>query len=214
MPAPAHTRRTRSLAWVLGLIALGVLAVLPTVFRREPPATPVPPELARVDASQLIRMDGRLVFRDDTNRTFTGWMTEAYPDGTPKSQSQVSLGSLNGISEGFHTNGVLQVREHFVDGISEGLIQKWHPDGARLSEGVARNGQLEGTFRRWHPNGVLAEEITLRQGQPEGPSRAWFPSGSLKADVELKNGQVVRQTFWNDGEQPGTNLSRNQEAPP
>ncbi|MGE3309429.1 MAG: toxin-antitoxin system YwqK family antitoxin [Limisphaerales bacterium] len=214
MQAQVHDRRRRPLAWFLALVILVGSAAVLTYLRRESPVPPAPPEPLLVDASRLVRLNGRLVYREDTNQVFAGWITESYPDGTLKSRSEVSDGALNGLSEGFHTNGVLQVREHFVDGVSEGLIQKWHADGTRLSEGTARQGQLEGTFRRWHPNGVLAEEIILRGGQPEGASRAWFPSGAQKAEVELRDGAVVRQTFWNDGERPAANLTQSQAPPP
>lgn len=192
----------RSFAWLLGLLAFGAIAALVFYSRRDAPPRPATPEPEPIDASRLIRLDGRLVLRDNTNQPFSGWMTEHYPDGTPKSRSEIFQGVLNGVSEGFYTNGTLQVREHFVSGIGEGPVLKWHPDGARLSEGIAHQGQLEGVFRRWHTNGVLAEEITLKAGQPHGPSRAWFPSGSLKAEVELNEGKVVTQTFWKDGEKP------------
>jgi antitoxin component YwqK of YwqJK toxin-antitoxin module len=46
----------------------------------------------------------------------------------------VSNGQLNGVSEGWFTNGVLQIREHFMDGSSEGPVTKWHSSGAKLSE--------------------------------------------------------------------------------
>lgn len=201
-PASKVPPQSRSLIWFLGLVVLGGIAGLVFYAQRAPTPPPAPPEPAKVDISELIRIDGRLVLRGNTNQAFTGWMTEQYPDGTPKSRSELSNGVLNGTSEGFHTNGVLQIREHFAAGIGDGPVQKWHPDGSQLSEGTAQNGQLEGLFRRWHTNGVLAEEIMLQAGQPHGPSRAWFPSGSLKAEVELENGKVVRQTFWNDGEKP------------
>jgi len=194
--------RSRSLAWFLGLVVVGGTFAWIVSSRQNPPSQPIPPTppLAEIDAAQLIRWDGRLVLRDNTNQTFNGWMTEHYQNGPLKSRSQISNGVLSGISEGFHTNGILQIREQFVDGIGDGLVEKWHPDGARLSSGTARHGQLEGTFRRWHTNGVLAEEISLKDGQPHGNSRAWFASGSLKAEVELENGKIVRQTFWKDGE--------------
>lgn len=200
MQPPSTPSTSRSLAWFLGLVVLGGILAWIAYSRRPLPSPPTPPPLAEVDASQLIRLDGRLVLRGNTNEAFTGWLTEHYPDGPLKSRSQISNGVLNGVSEGFHTNGILQIREQFVEGVGNGPVEKWHPDGSRLSEGTARHGQLEGTFRRWHTNGVLAEEIHLTNGQPHGSSRAWFASGSLKAEVELENGKVVRQTFWKDGE--------------
>lgn len=191
---------------VLGLLAAGAWWFLES----RPPA----PNRAEAALTDLVRSDGRLFLRGTTNAPFTGWMTEHYPEGAVKSRSQVVDGLLHGVSEGWRTNGQLQVREHFVGGVAEGPVTKWHPDGTRLSEGLARAGRLEGTFRRWHPNGVLAEEVTLRAGQPDGLSRAWFPSGHLKAEVELEQGRVVRQQFWPDGQQPRLAQVSNPTRPP
>ena len=157
-------------------------------------------ELPSELASNLTLRDGRLQ-APGAGGPFDGWMLERYPDSGLKSRSRVVGGRLEGVSEGWHTNGVRQVEEHFEGGVSEGLVRKWHGNGVKLSEGTARAGKFEGVFRRWHPNGVLAEEVNLVAGEPEGVARSWFPSGSLKAEVTLKSGQVLTQKFWQDGEQ-------------
>lgn len=194
---PAKPKGRRSKAWWRWVALAGALGLGILVWRQRPAPVELPSELA----ANLTRRDGRL-YAPDSKVPFTGWMLERYPDAALKSRSQISNGVLQGISEGWHTNGVRQVEEHFVAGVSEGPVTKWHPDGAKLSEGTAHGGKLEGLFRRWHPNGVLSEELTLVGGQPGGISRAWFPSGSLKAEVVLEQGRVVTQKFWQDGERP------------
>ena len=156
-------------------------------------------------ASELMRREG--AWWDPTdNKPFTGWLIERYPDHQLQSRSALSNGILAGVSEGWNTNGVQQIREEFLAGLSEGPVVRWREDGTRLSEGVARAGKLEGQFRRWHPNGRLAEEVTLRRGEARGVSRAWFPGGNLKAEVRLNDGKVVAQQFWKDGEQDGATV--------
>lgn len=169
--------------------------------------SPVPKEPASELVARLIQRDGRL-YSPDSTEPFTGWMVDYFPDSTFKSRSWVSKGVLDGVSEGWHTNGVLQVREHFVRGISEGPVAKWYPDGAKQSEGIAKHGRLEGPFRRWHPNGTPSEEVTLVDGKPEGLSRSWYPSGNLKAEVTLRSGQVISKQYWKDGEAPEMALTK------
>lgn len=168
-------------------------------WRTEAPSAPAP--AVTVTLGELTFHEGRMVRTGETN-AFTGWMEESYPGAGPKSRSWIAAGRLDGVSEGWFTNGVMQVREHFVAGLSEGTVTRWYETGAMQSEGTALAGKLEGTFRRWHENGVLAEELHLRAGQPEGLSRAWFPSGCPKAEVTLKDGKIVQQQFWKDGERP------------
>ncbi len=161
------------------------------------PPEPAPPfEALLVD---LVRIEGRLHLAGDEN-PFTGVMVEHYPDGRTKSRVELEDGVLHGVAEGWWRDGTLQMREHFVAGASHGTRLRWYADGTRESETEIVNGQLHGTFKLWHENGELAQEIEMRNGRPHGESKAYFPSGYLKAVAEMNQGQVVRQSFWNDGE--------------
>lgn len=196
LDAPPQTRRRPILVVMAALAALAVVAVFVLG-----PRTPAPSPAAERLVSELVRRDGGLT-DPSTGLLFTGWMLERYPEGALRSKSWLSNGVLAGLSEGWYTNGVLEIREQFVAGKSQGAVTRWREDGTVLSEGTAVDGRLDGIFRRWHPNGQLAEEATLRLGVPEGVSRAWHPDGSLRAEVQLEGGQVVRQQFWKVGERP------------
>lgn len=176
--------------------ALLLWLVAPKVLVRR--AEPLP-EVLR---SELRLQEGKLV-RLGASNAFSGFVIERYPAGLMMSRSSVSNGLLNGISQGWHTNGQTQVIEHFQNGVSHGIRTKWYEGGQKLSEVQVVQGKLSGTFRRWHETGALAEEVELQAGQPEGVSSSYFVSGFLKARAVLRNGKVVEQKFWNDGEQPG-----------
>jgi len=183
------------------MLAVTVMGVV--LFQRS--RVPGPPAPERTEA-ELIRRDGVLMEKAGSH-PFSGWLVERQPAGSLRSRSWISNGILSGVSEGWHTNGVLLIREQFVAGLSEGPVTRWRDDGSKLSEGVARAGKLEGVFRRWHANGQLAEEVTLRAGEPQGLSRAWYPGGSLKAEVQLDGGNVVAERFWKDGEKDGQSMA-------
>ena len=76
-------------------------------------------DLPEAADSELTMVEGRLVRSGETN-AFTGWMTETYTNSTLKSRSAISNGLMHGVSEGWYTNGQIQVREHFVEGVSHG----------------------------------------------------------------------------------------------
>jgi hypothetical protein len=158
-----------------------------------------PAKVPEAPRAELVLQQGRL-FHPGQTAPFTGRMTELYPSGAKKSRSMVVNGLLHGISEGWHTNGQLAVREHFQAGISHGWRTKWFAGGAKMSEANIVNGQLQGTFRRWHENGVLAEQIEMRHGNVEGLARAYYPSGFLKAQARMQEGKLMEQRFWPDGE--------------
>ncbi len=204
-PVEGLAGRVWRVLWV-GLVALAVVGGTVWLMR------PKPVQELTMSATELERVEGRLMVRGQTNQPYTGWMTEHDANGMLKSRSHVVNGVLDGLSEGWFTNGVVQVREHFVGGIADGVVTRWHGNGAKLSEGTARQGRLEGVFRRWHDNGRLAEEVNLRAGVAHGISKAWFPSGNQKAEVRLEDGKVVQKQFWQDGEHPGIAVATNGES--
>jgi antitoxin component YwqK of YwqJK toxin-antitoxin module len=136
--------------------------------------------------SALVLHDGRL-WRG--SRAFTCLMIEHYPSGAPKSRSAIFDGMLHGVSDGWHTNRVLQVREHFVRGISHGRRVRWDEQGRKVTEAQIVEGKMQ-AFWRWHDNGQLAEEIVMKDGKPDGRSRAWFPSELLKTETTVVQGKV------------------------
>jgi antitoxin component YwqK of YwqJK toxin-antitoxin module len=184
----------RPIVWIVATLAGVVLLGMLLNARK-----PLPPSSREVPASELVVREGRSHWKDEAV-PFTGFIVEHYPDDSLKSRSYLVDGRMHGVSEGWFTNGVLQVREHFREGVSHGLREKWHPNGAKLSETPIENGKVHGSFMRWHDNGALAERLRMHQGEPDGESIAFFPSGSVKARVLVKNGQVVRRETWKDGE--------------
>ena len=189
---------TRHLRWLLPVVAVGALLFF---IRPTKPVRVVAPLPATVEVLRAgLELRSARLYRIGASNTFNGWMVEAHQDGTPRSRSAITNGQLHGWSQGWHTNGQLQVTECFVEGVSQGSRTKWSAAGVKLSEAAIVNGQLHGTYRRWHENGALAEQVEFSAGQPEGVSLAWFESGFLKARAASRAGQVIQQERWKDGE--------------
>ena len=196
----ARVARIKRLAFVVLLPMLAALGCF--WFNRQNPRPPrVETSTAVLEVSQtnLVLADGRLRQLGQSN-SFSGFMVEQYPDGRHLSRSAITNGLLHGFSQGWYTNGQLQVTEQFKEGVSHGLRTKWYSSGAKQSEANIVDGKLNGPFRKWHENGTLSEELEFAAGQPEGISLAYFPSSYLKARVVTKQGKLVEQEFWKDGE--------------
>jgi len=196
MPRPNRTRRALVRNSLLLFLAFCAVALLLLLWRQTPRPQAQLPEVSRAD---LVLRAGLWYQAGQTN-PFTGWLVEFYQPGSLRSRSVVSNGLLNGVSEGWYTNGQIQVREHFKDGISHGWRQKWHENGSNLSEATIVEGKIVGTFRSWHDNGQLAEQIEMRQGNPDGVAFAYYPSGFLKARTRVEDGKILEQKSWHDGE--------------
>ena len=175
---------------VRGLLVLGFLAGTILIFLLKPSKRDtVPPE--QVSRNQLVLQQGRLMKTSQTN-AFTGLMVEFYPDGTLQSRSVVSNGLLHGVSEGWHTNGVLAITEVFVDGKSHGTRIKWDAASNRIAETTIFAGQIHGSHREWYTNGQPALEMSMVDGKAQGLARKWNLDASLAGQWVLSNGVVVQ----------------------
>lgn len=193
------TDYTRPRAFRIGVALMITLALSAAVWIMRLGSQRADLKPVEAPRTELKLQNGRL-YRLGSANSFSGLMIERYPDGALQSRTAVVEGLLQGLSEGWLTNGQLHVTEHFNGGVSHGLRTKWYPSGKKLSEAHIVDGQFEGVFRKWHENGVLAEQIQFINGQPAGVSQAWFQSGFLKARARLEAGKVVEQQFWKDGE--------------
>ena len=151
-----------------------------------------------------------------TGELFKGYLVEYYPASKTnkleqvvgkgsqlKSRSVIRGGKLNGLSEGWYSDGQQQVAEVFVDGKSHGVRVKWHRNGQKSAEDSIVNGELNGPCHKWHDNGQLAEEMAMVEGLADGQARSWHSDGSQKAQVTLEMGKVIEQKFWGKSEKPG-----------
>jgi antitoxin component YwqK of YwqJK toxin-antitoxin module len=155
---------------------------------------PAPHRAAAIEKNrnELEFRDGR--FLDGTN-FFTGTVVEFYAPGQLKSRSNILNGLAEGLSQGWFTNGVLQVTESFTHGVSNGERIKFYESGQKLSVACIVDGQLQGRYQRWHDNGHLAEQVNLTNGVASGEALAYYADGSLKSRVLLADGKVIQSQF-------------------
>jgi len=182
--------------------ALGVVGLIWFLNRHVAPSTGTDQVDSNVEVLKSgLELKAGHLYRIGSTDLFTGLMLERSANDLLRSRTAVSNGLLQGLSEGWHTNGQLQVTEYFKEGVSHGLRTKWYPSGAKLSEGEIVDGKFHGTFRRWTETGSLAEQVEFTDGQPDGLSLAYYPSGFLKARIFMDKGKVLEKNYWPDGEQ-------------
>ncbi len=183
----------RRLALLVVLGSVGAGALLLFMASRSPKAFP---EMLR---SQLTVHENRWYALGQAT-PFTGVIVDTYESGALKSRMAVSNGLLEGLSEGWFTNGQPQIQETFRAGVSHGLRTKWHDNGRKMSEALVVDGKIEGVFRRWSKDGSLSEEIQMKGGAANGIARAYHPDGSLRAQARLENDRLLEQELWQPGQ--------------
>lgn len=70
----------------------------------------------------------------------------------------------------------------YADGLEDGPVREWFPDGADRAEGRCRRGIPCGRWREWHANGRLALEKEYGRRGLVRSIRKWSESGELVDD--------------------------------
>lgn len=172
-------------------LTLGMICVLLAVLMQQEPDEPV----AEVSLSELENKQGLMVLKS-TDTPFTGLVKDFRRDGSLLSCSFMVEGRFHGVSEGYHTNGVLQVSEHYQSGLSHGKRTTWYANGSTQTVAHLSDGMINGDFLRFHENGTLAEKVPMLDGKPHGLAQAWFTNGEIKSSVQLNLGNVVKADYY------------------
>ena len=196
---PNSSSRIKSLLCIAGLVVAAAVVIERSNHQLDY-AEAQPRYQATVSRGELIVRSGRY-YRSGSSTAFTGWMLDRFPDGTVSLRTSVMNGRLNGISEGWYTNGVRQLEEYFKEGVADGIRSTWHANGELRSEGGVRSGLQEGGYRQWDEKGNLLVEAEFAEGKPDGLSLARFPSGYLKAEALMRHGEIVTRRTYVDSVQ-------------
>jgi antitoxin component YwqK of YwqJK toxin-antitoxin module len=153
------------------------------------------PSAQRVPRADLVLQDGVLHLKG-SEKPFVGFIVEKTTGDKLLSEIPVWRGKAHGTSRGWHLNGQLEVEEHFVHGVSEGIRTRWHANGQKRNEASIKEGELNGSFTEWHENGQLSLRMDMVKGKGEGLCEAWHPDGKPKSKVTLKNGEPVKTEYF------------------
>lgn len=75
----------------------------------------------------------------------------------------------------------------FVNGLANGLSQRWHLNNVLAEEGYYQNGKKQGVFKEWNPAGRLESERVYEQAKLVS-AKTYYPSGYL---AEEKNYEML-----------------------
>ncbi|MGW0841315.1 toxin-antitoxin system YwqK family antitoxin [Streptomyces sp. NPDC002787] len=88
--------------------------------------------------------------------------------------------------------------ETYEDGVPNGPVRQWFPDGSPRAEGNMRGGFPVGESRTWHPNGALATKrimtedgrrplVELEWGEHGEQTRSWYAEGGAAVTGQVRH---------------------------
>jgi len=103
-------------------------------------------------------------------KSFSGFLTESYP------------------------NGKLKTWKTMKDGVANGQWQEWLENGKLRYNAYWKDGKGHGLWQYFHDNGVLKYEESYIMDISNGISRAYFNSGKIQHDFFFRNGK--KEGVW------------------
>jgi|TARA_B110000503_G_scaffold4019_1_gene5294 antitoxin component YwqK of YwqJK toxin-antitoxin module len=122
-------------------------------------------------------------------------------DSTVKRDSKGKLRYNNELFSGYlvqkNATGQLLVKTGFVEGLEEGDMLGFYPNGDKRYIRPYVHGEKHGTHQGWYPSGQLQFQYHFEMGLSVGNHRDWFPDGSPLQDMNYVAGHHFgTQKVW------------------
>lgn len=153
------------------------------------------PKIARAIPNIFVEATNNKLSRNqDTvfyqNKYFSGRIYQLYPS---VSDSTFVISYLNGLEEGltqkWYANKQLAEERPYVNGKKEGEHRAWWPDGKPKFIFEVSNDEYIGELKEWYSSGQLAKEFHYVNGQEDGSQHMWWADGRIRANYVVRNGR-------------------------
>jgi antitoxin component YwqK of YwqJK toxin-antitoxin module len=117
-------------------------------------------------------------------KPFTGFVTENFPNGKPKTWITMKDGLANGQWQEWLENGKLRYNAYWKDGKGHGLWQYYHDNGILKYEESYILDTPTGISRAYYDNGQLKDDFFWLQGKKQGVWTSYSETGVvLKTEI-------------------------------
>jgi antitoxin component YwqK of YwqJK toxin-antitoxin module len=124
-------------------------------------------------------------------KPFTGYLTETYLNGKPKTWKTVKEGISDGQWQEWLENGKLRYNAYWKDGKGHGLWQYFHDNGTLRYEESYIMDIPNGISRSYYDNGQLKDDFFWLQGKKQGVWTSYSETGVVLKTEIYDNGNLV-----------------------
>jgi len=131
-----------------------------------------------------------------------GSYTYYYPEGTQAAVIPYLMGKVDGTIEEWHENGALKAKRRMKEGKPNGngkepALQLFDKEHNLVESLDFKDGIPEGNLLRFHPNGQESYKISFSKGKKEGFERFYDQEGNLLGKGIYKKGMPVGKHYRN-----------------
>jgi antitoxin component YwqK of YwqJK toxin-antitoxin module len=127
-------------------------------------------------------------------KPFTGYLTETYPNGKPKTWKTLKDGIANGLWQEWLENGKLKYNAYWKDGKGHGLWQYFHDNGILKYEESYIMDIPNGISRTYHINGQLKDDNFWLNGKKQGVWSSYSETGILLKTEMYEDNKLIPTT--------------------
>ena len=113
-------------------------------------------------------------------------------------------GVLNGVSEGYYSNGQIKYKENYLNGKPDGVQEAYYESGQIKSKSTIRNGELDGIAEKYYENGQKEYKHLFKNGKRanEGVHTTYYFNGQIKSKFNYLNGELdgVQEAYYESGQ--------------
>ncbi len=124
-------------------------------------------------------------------KPFTGFVTENYPNGKPKTWITMKDGLANGQWQEWLENGKLRYNAYWKDGKGHGLWQYFHDNGILKYEETYIMDIPDGISRAYYDNRQLKDDFFWLQGKKQGVWTSYSETGILLKIETYENNNLL-----------------------
>tara|TARA_B100000945_G_C20313356_1_gene563939 strand:- start:394 stop:951 length:558 start_codon:yes stop_codon:yes gene_type:complete len=106
---------------------------------------------------------------------------------------------FNGIVFDLSKNTGNKILEYkMVNGLKNGIFQKWSSDGNLIRKGKFFNNDTTGNWTYWYGNEQKHKEGTYKDNNKDGLWTSWYENGFKKSETGYDNGKLKVETLHHD----------------
>ncbi|MDR1834911.1 MAG: toxin-antitoxin system YwqK family antitoxin [Fusobacteriaceae bacterium] len=118
---------------------------------------------------------------------YEGLLTEYYPDGQIRNETNIKNGISNGLAKYYYQSGVLMMEVTFKNGVYHGHRNQYHRNGNIAAEDDFVDGVRGGIRKLYYESGALSGIQNIKNNLLEGEEIQYYENGDKKAELNWKN---------------------------
>jgi antitoxin component YwqK of YwqJK toxin-antitoxin module len=134
--------------------------------------------------------DGQLLLRVTYKEGIETWDTY-YENGQLQKRKNYKDDKDHGMNVGFQENGIIEYRNFYKNGVSDGIDEQYHENGKLAKKMPMIDGEANGIWEFYDLNGHLDYIESYKNGKYHGVNEYYDDNGNLRDKSVWEDGKMI-----------------------